>query len=63
MNSAALAAFKCIVAAQIEAMGMQAENEQRKHKGEAMAYTMHDFARLENRMDAEFRTHIQWANQ
>lgn len=30
----------------IEAMGMQAENKQREHRGESMAYVEADFAKL-----------------
>lgn len=63
MNASALAAFKCIVAAQIEAMGMQAENQQRAACGNSMAYTMEDFARVANFMDETFREHINWVNQ
>ena len=35
-----------VACAMIRAMGMQAENEQRKHRGEAMAYTEADFVAL-----------------
>lgn len=37
------------IAAIIEAMGMQAENEQRKTHGYSMAYTMEDFVALNER--------------
>lgn len=30
----------------ITAMGMQAENDQRKHRGESMAYTYDDFQKV-----------------
>lgn len=32
--------------AMIEAMGMVAENQQRQHRGESMAYTEHAFNKL-----------------
>ena len=35
-----------IACAVIEAMGMQAENQQRAHRGEAMAYRENDFNAL-----------------
>lgn len=38
--------YGMIIATQVEAMAMQAENMQRAHRGESMAYTDKDFMNL-----------------
>lgn len=38
--------FQSAISAMIEALGMTAENEQRKHNGESMAYTKDDFEKI-----------------
>ena len=38
--------FSLCVCAMIRALGMQAENEQRKHRGESMAYDEEAFASI-----------------
>jgi len=40
-----------IACAMIEAMGMTAQNEQRKHQGTDMDYKMNDFLELINKYD------------
>ena len=44
--------LKAIADAQIEAAGMTAENEQRKHLGQAMAYTDQNFFNVKDRLNA-----------
>ena len=43
--------LKAITDAQIQVAAMQAENEQRKHLGQAMAYTEQDFFNVGNCLD------------
>lgn len=47
-----LVLFKAIVDAQIEAMGMQAENAVRAHRNEAPAYDDQAFFNVKDRLDA-----------
>jgi hypothetical protein len=49
--------LKAIVEAQIEAMGMEAENMQRQATGNSVAYTYDNFATVINCMNAIFEAH------
>jgi hypothetical protein len=49
--------LKAIVACQSLCAGMTAENMQREHLGEAMAYTRDDFAREVDFMQSVFEVH------
>lgn len=61
MDPATVQAAEVIAYAMIQAMGMQAENQQRAHRQEALAYLESDFATLAENMRGQFRNAIQRA--
>ena len=52
-----------IACAMIEAMGMTAENEQRKHLGQSMAYTEEHFIKLIDRYSLGHNSVITYLNE
>lgn len=61
MDPATVQAAEAIAYAMIQAMGMQAENQQRIHRHEVLAYLESDFFTLAENMRGQFRDAIQWA--
>lgn len=52
--------FGMIVASMVEAMAMQAENMQRQHRGESMAYTDKDFMNILERNGIDHNALVEY---